>query len=73
VVEYYTSDSNKPELADIAGRLSHSKEHEVFMKQVIGLMEQSSGAVRPLTNENIEQFFKRLGGYIMKSFSQQKQ
>jgi hypothetical protein len=71
VIEYYTSDSSNPDLAAVAERLSKSKEHGILMKQVVGLMEKSSGAVKPFEGENMEQFIKRLGGYILRTFSQQ--
>jgi hypothetical protein len=70
VVEYYTSDSNKPELAQVAEKLSKSKEHNVLMGQVVGLMEKSSGVIRPFENENMEQFIKRLGGHTLRTLSQ---
>jgi len=71
VVEYYTGDSTKSGLPlDTIEKLSNSKKHNAMMKQVIGLMEQSNGAVKPFKNENMEQFIRRLGGYVLKTYSQ---
>jgi hypothetical protein len=68
IVEYYTGDSTKSGLsADIIKKLSKSKSHEAIMRQTAGLMEQSNGAVKPFENENMEQFIKRLGGYVLRT------
>jgi hypothetical protein len=68
IVEYYTGDSAKSGLpADIVEKLSKSKGHNNLMKQAVGLMEQSNGAVKPFENENMEQFIKRLGGYVLRT------
>jgi hypothetical protein len=66
VVEYYTGDSTKSGLsAAIVDKLAKSKNHNTLMRQAIGLMGQTGGTVKPFENENMEQFIKRLGGYIM--------
>jgi hypothetical protein len=71
IVEYYTGDSTKSDLSpEIIKELIKSKSHGALMRQTIGLMEQSSGAVKPFANENMEQFIKRLGGYVLKTHLQ---
>lgn len=71
VVEYYTGDSTKSGLAsEVVEKLSKSKSHNALMKQVAGLMEQSGGTVKPYENENVDQFVKRLGGYVLKTHLQ---
>ncbi|MEK7117052.1 MAG: hypothetical protein AAB837_02720 [Patescibacteria group bacterium] len=71
IVEYYTGDSAKSGLpADIAEKLSKSSRHEAFMEQAVGLMEQSNRAVKPFENENMEQFIRRLGGYVLRAHLQ---
>lgn len=73
VVEYYTGDSAKSGLPeDIAEKLSKSAKHKALIKQVTGLMERSNGAVKPFEKESMEQFIKRLGGYILKTYLLQK-
>jgi hypothetical protein len=68
VVEYYTGDSAKSGLsADIIERLSKSNSHNALIKQTINLIERSNGAIKPLGGENMEQFFKRLGGYVLRT------
>ncbi|PIR40305.1 MAG: hypothetical protein COV33_00500 [Candidatus Zambryskibacteria bacterium CG10_big_fil_rev_8_21_14_0_10_34_34] len=68
VVEYYTGDSNRAELPEeIINELSKSKKHSILMRQVIGLMEQTNNTVKPYNNENMEQFIKRLGTFLMKN------
>ena len=68
VVEYYTGDSTKSGLLpkDIE-KLTKFKNHGALMNQAVGLMEQSSGAIKPFENENMEQFLKRLGGYVLRT------
>jgi len=71
VVEYYTGDSAKSGLPnDIIEKLSKSKNHEALMRQTAGLIEQANGAVKPFENENVEQFIKRLGGFVMRLHQQ---
>ncbi|MFA6269755.1 MAG: hypothetical protein WC657_00925 [Candidatus Paceibacterota bacterium] len=70
LVEYYTGDSTKAGLApDIIKKLT-MKNHQTLMRQMAGLMEQSNGAVKPFENENVEQFIRRLGGYVLRTHSQ---
>ncbi|MEK7669340.1 MAG: hypothetical protein AAB350_01990 [Patescibacteria group bacterium] len=74
VVEYYTGNSAQSGLpADIVEKLSNSKKHNALMRQTVGLMEQANGAVKPFEYENMEQFIKRLGGYVLKTYSQNLQ
>ena len=71
VVEYCTGDSAKSGLPEeMVKTLSKSKIHQAFLKQMIGLMEESDGAVKPFQNENVEQFIKRIGGYLLKTHLQ---
>lgn len=71
VVEYYTGDSAKSGLPDdVVEKLANSKNHNALMRQTVGLMEQANGAVKPFENENMEQFIRRLGGYVLKTYSQ---
>ncbi|MEK7635258.1 MAG: hypothetical protein AAB446_02405 [Patescibacteria group bacterium] len=71
VIEYYTGDSNKSGLSpETIKELLKSKNHEALMRQTAGLMEQSHGAIKPFENENMEQFIKRLGGYVLRTHSQ---
>jgi len=71
VVEYYTGDSAKSGLPnEILEKLTKSKNHNALMRQTAGLMEQANGAVKPFENENMEQFIKRLGGYVLRTYSQ---
>ena len=67
VVEYYTGDSTKSGLAsDVVEKLSKSAKHNAMASQMVGLMEQLNGAVKPFENESVEQFIKRLGSNVMK-------
>lgn len=69
VVEYYMHDSTKSGFSpDVVGVLSKSKTHNALMKEMVDLMgKEAKGAVRPLENENMENFLKRLGGYVLKT------
>lgn len=68
VVEYYTGDSAKSGLPlEVTKSLDKVNNHSVLMNQVAWLMDQSKGAVKPFDNENMEQFIKRLGGYVYKT------
>jgi hypothetical protein len=68
VIEYYTGNPAKSGLPqEIIIRLSSEKKHAAFLQHMTWLIEQSQGAVKPYeNNETIEQFVKRLGGYLMK-------
>jgi hypothetical protein len=84
VVEYYTGDSTKSGLfpdPEDAKKLSESKNHNAFMRQTSDLINEANrlaierGGVdvkfKPFDNgENMEQFIKRLAGYISKISSQ---
>jgi len=73
VVEYHTSNSAKSELPEeIINELSKSNKHKALIKQVIGLMGQTNNTVKPFNNENIEQFIKRLGKFLMEHPPQAK-
>lgn len=68
VVEYYTGDSTKSGLtAEVVEKLSKSSKHNTLMKQVVGLMDQSNRTVKPYENESVEQFIRRLGGYVLRT------
>mgnify|MGYP001568897217 CR=1 FL=1 len=68
IIEYYTGDSAKSGLSpEIIKELVKSKSHEALMRQTAGLMERANGAVKPFANENMEQFIKRLGGYVLRT------
>lgn len=68
IVEYYTGDSAKSGLpVDVIEKLSKSRNHNFMMRQMAGLMEQTNGAVKPFEHENVEQFLKRLGGFVLKN------
>jgi hypothetical protein len=71
VIRYYTGNSAESGLPnDIIEKISKSKEHNNLIKQTVGLMEQSGGAVKPAEKETIEEFIKRLGGYVMRTHIQ---
>jgi|GEM_PF-4124143 len=68
VVEYYTDDSDKSKLpTEIINSLSKSEKHSTLMRQIGELMKRTDGTVKPYENENMEQFIKRLGGFMMKN------
>lgn len=68
IVEYYMGDSTRSGLdPEVIKELVKSKKHNVFMSQVAGLIEQSNGTVKPFDNESVEQFLKRLGGYVLRA------
>ena len=68
ILEYYTHDATKSGLsAKVIEELSKSPKHDAFIKQVVGLMEQSNGVVKPFENENVEQFVGRIGGFLLKN------
>lgn len=68
VIEYYMGDSQKSGLPqEMLSLLGGNKKHDAFLRHVAWLMEESKGAVKPYeNNETMEQFVKRLGGYLMK-------
>ncbi len=70
VLDFYTNDSDKSDLADeIKTRLQKSEKHHELVKQILGLIQQTNGVVKPYENENIEEFLRRLGGFVMKNAS----
>lgn len=68
VVEYYTGDSVKSGLdSETINKLSKTQSHNALMRQMIGLMEQTSGTVKPFEGERVESFIKRLGGFVLRT------
>lgn len=69
VVKYCTGDSQNSGLPTVAiEKLSKSEKHGEFLHQIIGLLEQTNGEIKPFENENTEQFFKRLGEFVLKKY-----
>lgn len=69
IVKYCTGDSQNSGLsALIVEKISKSDKHNEFLKQIIGLLEQTNGEIKPFENENTGQFFKRLGEFVLKKY-----
>jgi hypothetical protein len=76
VVKYATGDSQNSGLSPQAvEKITKSSKHIAFLQQIVGLMEQTKGDIKPFEKENVEQFFKRLGEHVLKNYliQQQKQ
>lgn len=73
VVEYYTGDSAKSELApEILKKLEKSKKHQALAEQMKGLIAQSNEDLKPYNNENMDQFIRRLGGHVLETHAKKQ-
>jgi hypothetical protein len=67
VVEYYNSDSSNSTLdPSVVKELTESTKHQGFLKQMNDLVGQAKGKLTPYPTETMEQFFKRLGHFVMR-------
>ena len=73
IFEYFTGDSSKSGLpAEITGELAKTESHYNLMKQLVGLINETQGVVKPDDSENVESFVRRLGAFVMKEHMQEK-
>lgn len=71
VVKYLTDNSAETKLPpNIVSELTKSAKHQAFGKQIIGLIGMTEGKVKPYENENMADFTKRLGRFVMEKHSQ---
>lgn len=67
VLQYFTGDSGQTAFPhEVADELARTENHHTLIKQIIGLMNETKGEVKPYPQESLEEFFKRLGAFVMK-------
>ena len=67
VLQYFTGDSGQPAFPhEVADELARTESHHTLIKQIIGLMNETKGEVKPYPQESLDEFFKRLGAFVMK-------
>lgn len=70
VLKYFTGNSEDTNLsAKIINELAKSSKHQRLGRQLIGLIEETDGKLKPYNNENVEDFLKRLGRFVMEQHS----
>ncbi len=71
VIKYFTDDSADTKLPpNVVSELAKSAKHKEFGDQLLGLIEMTDGNVKPYENENVADFTKRLGRFVMEKHSQ---
>lgn len=71
VIKYFTDNSTETNLPpNIVSELTKSAKHQAFGKQLLGLIDMTDGNVKPYENENVMDFTKRLGKFVMEKHSQ---
>lgn len=66
VLQYARKDSSQSKLSIDTNVLDKSGKHQKFISRMIELLEEAGDGFRPYKNEKVGDFFKRLGGFIMK-------
>lgn len=70
VLQYARKDSNQSKLSIDVSALNKSNKHQKFINTMLNLIEEAGSDFKPYEKERVDEFFKRLGGFVMEKHTQ---